>query len=142
MAEWNLRADPFVPDGPSPSGAPLSGFLSPLSAAVAARFAAAWASGAAAPILAPFSQSAATLQALAEVGRVVASDPNPLTAAIQELLLHPPAAAQVDQVLRQLGNVTVRGRLLDQYLQQLFHTPCPGCRQTLVAEAFVWEREE
>ncbi len=120
---------------------PLRQFLLPLPVEVVEEFAPVWCGDPSAPILMPFSQSAAALRAASRHGRVVASDPNPLTALLQGLQVQPPPPQTVRKVLRALGDRPVRGARLGEVIPRLYETPCPSCGRPLIAEAFLWDRE-
>ena len=120
---------------------PLRSFLLPLPVEVVEEFAPVWCGEPGAPILIPFSQSAAALRAASRCGRVVASDPNPLTALLQGLQVQPPPPQTARRALRALGDRLVKGARLGEVLLRLYETPCPSCGRPLVAEAFLWDRE-
>jgi len=141
MCGSGAEADRFVPVGAPEGDGPLSAFLSPLSARVAEHFASHFCPDRDALVLVPFSQSVLALQATARHARVVASDPNPLTALLQSLILSPPSQDQVKQVLGHLGDRTVQGQRLGRYLSGLFETSCPSCHRSVIADAFLWDRE-
>ncbi|MGC8839241.1 MAG: hypothetical protein ACP5UM_12580, partial [Anaerolineae bacterium] len=120
---------------------PLRQFLLPLPVEVVEEFAPVWCGDRGAPILIPFSQSAAALGAASRYGRVVASDPNPLTALLQGLQVRPPPPQAARRVLRTLADRLVKGARLGEVLPRLYETPCPSCGRSLIAEAFLWDRE-
>lgn len=120
---------------------PLRQFLLPLPVEVLEEFAPIWCEDPGAPILVPFSQSAAALGVASRYGRVVASDPNPLTALVQGLQVQPPPPQAARRALRTLGDRPVKGARLRETLLRLYETPCPSCGRPLIAEAFLWDRE-
>lgn len=120
---------------------PLRQFLLPLPEQVVEEFAPVWCGDPGAAILIPFSQSAVALRAASRYGRVVASDPNPLTALVQSLQVQPPPPQTARKALRTLGERLVKGARLGEVLPRLYETPCPSCGRPLIAEAFLWDRE-
>lgn len=141
MIEAGVEADLFVPPEAVEGKSPLSAFLSPLPARVAEHFASAICSDPDAWVVIPFSQSAAALLSVSRQARVVASDANPLTGLLQELVLHPPSPGQAAQVLHHLGGRFVQGQRLERYILRLYETSCPSCHRGVIADAFLWDRD-
>jgi len=66
---------------------------------------------------------------------------NPIVRLILEVLAHAPQNEDFLSVLALLGSVRRGDERLEGYIQSLYKTQCPSCREDTVLESAVWKRD-
>lgn len=66
---------------------------------------------------------------------------NPAVRILLELAAHPPSDTELDRCAHRLSTSLKGQQMLQQHIQALYLTTCPGCGQIIQASAYQWERE-
>ncbi len=74
--------------------------------------------------------------------RVLVSDYNPLTNFLVQMAVDPVPARDIRTAFQTLSESTRHNISLRDHLMQIYATECPHCRQTVVADYFLWHRKE
>jgi len=94
-------------------------------------------------IVDPFAQGDVAVREGVSLGRrVIAVDFNPLTALATRLALDPPDPPHLRRLTTRLGDTLKAGVPLRQHLSELYRTTCDACGRAVIADYFVWVREE
>jgi hypothetical protein len=94
-------------------------------------------------ILDPFGSSPQVALETARAGyRVIAACNNPVVRFLIETLAAAPQAADFISALAELAMQKRGDDRLENVLQNLYLTTCPGCNRKVAAEAFLWRKEE
>lgn len=94
-------------------------------------------------IVDPFAQGDVVVREGVSMGRrVIAVDFNPLTALATRLVLDPPDPHHLRRLTTRLGDTLKAGVPLRQHLSELYRTTCDACGRAVIADYFVWVREE
>lgn len=94
-------------------------------------------------ILDPFGSSPQTALEAARAGyRVVVACNNPVVRFLTEVLAAAPSAADFNAALAELAMQKRGDERLENVLQNLYLTTCPGCNRKVPAEAFLWRKAE
>lgn len=92
-------------------------------------------------VLDPFGTAPRLAVEAARAGyRVLSAVNNPIARFLFELNAHPPTAGELRQALADLAASQRAGERLEPHLRGLYQTQCAVCRQTVEAQAFVWEK--
>ena len=93
-------------------------------------------------VLDPFCQSPTLVTEVAAIGRkVIAANFNPVLALLVRAQLSLPEPRELDAATTRLGDSLKLGVPLREHLDGLYATSCPQCRQTTIADYFLWDRE-
>lgn len=138
-----MLAIPYQPgESTEPPSFPLERYLPPVPQGMAA----AWLQKQVPPgsiILDPFCSSPQAVLEAARAGyRVIAACNNPVVRFLTEILAEAPAAADFNAALAELAMQKRGDDRLENVLQNLYLTTCPGCNQKVPAEAFLWRKGE
>lgn len=119
---------------------PLSRYLPPIPAGVAASFLAQHA-GPAVWVLDPFCAAPSLAVEMVRAGKnVLVAVNNPIMRFLLELAASPPSRSDLQAALAELASARKGDERLETHLQSLYLTQCSQCQQTVAAEAFVWEK--
>lgn len=134
---------PYQPgSSPEPPTFPLGRYLPPVPQGMAV----AWLQKHVTPgsvILDPFGSSPQVALEAARAGyRVIAACNNPVVRFMTETLAAAPQAADFKAALAELAMQKRGDDRLENVLQNLYLTDCPGCSHKVAAEAFLWRKEE
>ncbi len=72
--------------------------------------------------------------------RVLVACNNPVIGLMLEVLANAPAKKELQSVLAELSLMKRGDERLDIHLQSLYLTTCPGCKQTIQAQGYLWKR--
>lgn len=137
-----MAIDYFVPGTTSPAIGLLGGLLPAWPEGVAQHFVEAH-THPDAIVLDPFAVSEISIrETLAAGRRMIATNNNPLLVMLLRQRLSPPAPDALKAAFTRLGDSPKRGVPLRDHLKQLYRTHCPTCNLEVVAEYFVWTREQ
>ena len=130
----------YLPGRPPANPGPLRRFLPPLEDGPAA----AWLAGrvpAGAWLLDPFGSAPRLAVEAARAGyRVLVAANNPVARLLLELASDPPARADLNAALAELGAARLRDERLETAMQALYLTECQGCRRQVPAQVFLWKK--
>ena len=139
-------AVPFYSGTSSPNPGPLGRYLPPVLEGAAA----AWladnlpveAGQAQAPwVLDPFGVSPKVCVEAARRGyRVLVSANNPIARFLIEMAANPPSEADLQAALAELAASSRGEERMEPHIRGLYTTSCNQCSQTVMAEAFLWEK--
>lgn len=136
-----MPSPPYLAGRPAEQRAPLSRYLPLHEDGVAAR----WLAEHVPPgnwVLDPFGASPRLVAEIAHAGyRVLTAMHNPITAFVLRLLAEAPGRETFNHALAALAAARAGDQRLEPLLRDLYRLPCPGCRQPVEAQAFLWERE-
>lgn len=136
------RIDYFILGQEARASGPLSRYLQPLPADVVAAYIEAY-SGPGDIVLDPFCQSGAVVREVHRAGRLaLAVNFNPLPVLAVRGALAPPDPRELDAATARLGQAPKMGIPLREHLEQLYRTTCAHCGQAVVADYFLWDRQE
>ncbi len=94
-------------------------------------------------VLAPFPQGDVVAREAVQLGRrIIVVDFNPLTALLARLALDPPSPQHLSRLSTRLGDARKAGVPLRQHLDELYRTTCAACGRSVIADHFVWSRDE
>jgi hypothetical protein len=94
-------------------------------------------------VLAPFPQGDVVAREAVQLGRrVIVVDFNPLTALLTRFALDPPDPQHLRRLTTRLGDTRKAGVRLRQHLSELYRTTCATCGRAVIADHFVWSRDE
>ncbi len=92
-------------------------------------------------VLDPLGASPSLALEAARAGcRVLAACNNPVIALIIEVLCHAPQKADFQAALADLATTRRGEERLEAHLQSLYQTECDSCKQTVIAQVFLWKR--
>jgi hypothetical protein len=132
---------PFIPGQIPPSIGPLGRYLPPIPDGVVT----AWLARHIAPgawVLDPFGASPRVAVEAARAGyRVLVAANNPVARFVLERIAAPPEAAVLRAALAELSASYKGTERIEPHIQSLYQTECAQCGQTIIAEAFLWERD-
>jgi DNA-directed RNA polymerase subunit M/transcription elongation factor TFIIS len=90
----------------------------------------------------PFGSSPEFALEMARAGfRVLISANNPISRFIVEFGANPPSKDDLRSALAELASTRVGEERLEIHIQQLYETKCSQCGQSVIAQAFLWERD-
>ncbi len=94
-------------------------------------------------VLVPYCQGSTMVREILSAGRrVVALNFDPLLILVVRTELALPQARELDGAVARLGDSPKQGMPLRHYLADLYATTCPACSRPVVAEYYVWDREQ
>jgi hypothetical protein len=132
---------PFIPGQTPPRTGPLGRYLPPIPDGVAA----AWLTRHIAPgswLLDPFGASPRVAVEAGRAGyRVLVAANNPVARFLLEKTANPPNADMLRAALAELSASYKGSERIEPHIQSLYQTECAQCRQTIIAEAYLWERD-
>jgi hypothetical protein len=136
-----LEPLPFIPGQFPPKVGPLGRYLPPLPEGAAAAWLArhipmgSW-------ILDPFGASPRLAVEAGRAGyRVLVAANNPVARFLLERTANPPQADALRAALAELSASYKGAERIEPHIQSLYQTECAQCGQTIIAEAFLWERD-
>ncbi len=133
---------PYIPGKQNETPAPLARFLPPLEVGTCTT----WLKGnltADAWLLDPFGGSPQQALHLARSGaRVLVAANNPITRFLLEMAADPPSESDFKATLAELGASRKGDERLETHLKKLYETECANCKRTLMADAFLWRKDE
>ena len=131
----------YMPGRPAVNPGPLARFLPP----VPDRIAATWLRGhlpSGAWVLDPFGASPRLAVEAARAGyRVLVAANNPVARFLLEMTARPPAESELRAALADLAAAHKGAERLEPHIRSLYLTECAQCRQEIMAEAYVWDRD-
>jgi hypothetical protein len=93
-------------------------------------------------ILDPFGASPRMVVDLARAGyRVLVAANNPVARFLIEMAAHPPPEAEFRAALAELATAKKGDERIEPHLRSLYTTDCARCGRSIMAEAFLWERD-
>ncbi|MDD5468274.1 MAG: hypothetical protein PHS96_10745 [Anaerolineales bacterium] len=93
-------------------------------------------------VLDPFGASPAIAIEAAQAGyRVLVAANNPITRFLIEMSASPPLASELDAALSELASARRGEERIEPHIRSLYMTRCDGCEAPVMAEGYVWERE-
>jgi hypothetical protein len=93
-------------------------------------------------ILDPFGASPRTAVELARAGfRVLVAANNPVARFLIEMAAHPPLESEFRAALADLATARKGDERIEPHLRALYATECARCGRSIMADAFLWERD-
>lgn len=133
--------DHFIPSQGREEEIPLERYLDPMPRNVVSRYIEAY-SHPGDMILDPFCQTAVVIEEAVRKGRsALAAHFSPLNVLIARGTLRLPPPEEIDAATTRLGDAPKLGASLREHITQLYATSCQRCRNPVVADHFVWDRE-
>lgn len=133
---------PYLPGRPADRTRPLERFIPPIPEGVVTRWLAAHAPPGA-WVLDPFGVAPELPVEAARAGyRVLVAANNPVTRFLLEMYADPPAEGELRGALADLAAARKGDQRLEPLMQSLYATSCANCGREVIADAFVWSREE
>ncbi len=134
--------DHFIPSEGREEAIPLERYLDPMPGNVVSRYIEAY-SQPGGTILDPFCQTAVVIEEAVRKGRsALAAHFSPLNVLIARATLRLPPPEEIDAATTRLGDAPKVGTSLREHITQLYATSCHRCRNPVVADHFVWDREQ
>jgi len=137
-------AIPYLSGGIHANPGPLARYLPPLPDGVVEN----WLVSQSPPIplsawiLDPFGASPRTVVELARAGyRVLVTANNPVARFLIEMTAHPPLEAEFRAALADLATAKKGDERIEPHLRALYTTECLRCGRSIMADAFIWERD-
>jgi len=94
-------------------------------------------------VLVPYCQGPAVVrEIIAARRRVLALNFDPLLVLAVQAELSPLPARELDAAVARLGDSLKQGIPLRHYLERLYATTCPACLRPVVADYFIWDRDQ
>ncbi len=94
-------------------------------------------------ILDPLGATPALALEIARAGyRVIVANNNPIGSFMLQILASAPQKSEFQAALSELASVRRGDERLEIYLQSLYRTECANCGQSVIAQAFLWNRDE
>jgi hypothetical protein len=132
---------PFLPGHPPHNLGPLGRYLPPIPDGVVST----WLRRNIAPgswLLDPFGASPRTAVEAVRAGyRVLVAANNPVARFLLEKTANPPGADSLRAALAELSASYKGSERIEPHIQSLYQTECAQCGQSVIAEAFLWERD-
>jgi hypothetical protein len=132
---------PFIPGQIPPKTGPLGRYLPPIPEGAAP----AWLARHITPgswLLDPFGASPRLAVEAGRAGyRVLVAANNPVARFLLEKTANPPNADALCAALAELSASYKGTERIEPHIQSLYQTECAQCGQTIIAEAFLWERD-
>jgi hypothetical protein len=132
---------PFIPGRNQFKISPLGRYLPPIPDGMAA----AWLSRHIPPgswLLDPFGASPQVAVEAVRAGfRVLVAANNPVARFLLEITANPPEADRLRAALAEVSASYKGTERIEPHIQSLYQTECAQCGQTIIAEAFLWERD-
>jgi hypothetical protein len=92
-------------------------------------------------VLDPFgAQPALAVEVARANNKILVSANNPIARFLIELSANPPKGEDLSAALAELASTRIGNERLEIHLQQLYMTTCVQCGQSVMAHAFIWER--
>ena len=92
-------------------------------------------------VLDPFgAQPALAVEVARANNKILVSANNPIARFLIELSANPPKGEDLSAALAELASTRIGNERLEIHLQQLYMTTCVQCGQSVMARAFIWER--
>lgn len=133
--------DHFIPSQGREEEIPLERYLDPMPRNVVSRYIEAY-SHPGDMISDPFCQTAVVIEEAVRKGRsALAAHFSPLNVLIARGTLRLPPPEEIDAATTRLGDAPKLGASLREHITQLYATSCQRCRNPVVADHFVWDRE-
>jgi hypothetical protein len=134
--------DQFIPSEGREGEIPLERYLDPMPGNVVSRYIEAY-SRPGSMILDPFCQTAVVIEEAVRKGRsALAAHFSPLNVLIARATLSLPPPEEIDTATTRLGGAPKLETSLREHIIQLYATSCHRCRNPVVADHFVWDREQ
>ena len=131
----------YLPGTQQAGKQPLSRFMPPVPPDIARDWLTANLSGGS-WVLDPFSSYPAMIVDAARAGyRILAAANNPITSFMIETMAAAPSSADLQAALADLATVRKGDERLEPHIRSLYSIECPGCKQNIQAEAFIWQRD-
>jgi hypothetical protein len=93
-------------------------------------------------ILDPFGASPRITTELARAGyRILVAANNPVARFLIEMAAHPPLEAEFRAALADLASARKGDERIEPHLRALYSTDCARCGRSIMADAFLWERD-
>lgn len=131
----------FLPGVPPIRNAPLVRYLPPIPEGVIS----AWLTQRLPPgawVIDPYGAQPRLAVEAAHAGyRVLVAANNPIERFLLELIATPPKESELRAALADLAATQKAGERIEPHIRALYHTECAQCGQTVMAEAFTWERD-
>jgi len=131
----------FIPGRSAAKPGPLARYLPPIPDGVVTAWlqeripSGAW-------VLDPFGMAPNLVTEAARAGyRVLVAANNPVNRFLIELAAQPPPESDLSATLADLSATRKGEERLEPHLRSLYQTRCAQCERTIMAEAFLWERE-
>ncbi|MGQ9599585.1 MAG: hypothetical protein ACUVWZ_09230 [Anaerolineae bacterium] len=94
-------------------------------------------------VLIPYCQGPAAICEVLAAGRqVIAINFDPVLILVIQSVLMPPSTRNLNAAVARLGDSPKQGMPLRRYLSELYATSCPACTRPVIAEYFIWDREQ
>jgi hypothetical protein len=92
-------------------------------------------------VLDPFGASPRVCVEAARAGyRVLVAANNPISRFLIEMAANPPSVADLQAALAELASSSRGDERMEPHIRGLYHTQCAQCSQTVMADAFLWEK--
>ncbi len=138
----NAVERPFLPGRTTTNSLPLARYLPAMPAGMVLS----WLQQNVSPgefILDPLGATPALALEAARAGyRVIVASNNPIGSFMLQVLASAPKKNEFQAALSDLADSRRGNERLEVYLQSLYHTECAACGKTVVAQAFLWKRDE
>jgi hypothetical protein len=137
-----MEITPYIPGSQPPYELPLGRFLPPLKPGVVSHWL-----GSTSPkgswVIDPLgSNPALSLEAARAGYRVLVTCNNPILALILEVLAEAPKKEMLQSIVADLSGMKKGEERLENYIQGLYSSDCPGCGKVVPAQAFLWKKGE
>ena len=133
---------PYTPGSSPDFDAPLGRFLPPVEEGVVAAWlrehvpAGSW-------VLDPFGASPQLAVEAARAGyRILVAANNPVVRFLLEIYANPPNPDELRAALAALAETHKEDERLEPHILSQYITPCAECGQSVIADAFIWERDD
>jgi len=94
-------------------------------------------------VLVPYCQGTAEIRSILALGRrPLALHFDPTVVAVVRAQLAPPPTHELNSAVARLGDSLKQGLPLRRYLEGLYASTCPACLRPVVADYFVWDRDQ
>jgi hypothetical protein len=137
-----MEMTPYIPGSQPPYELPLGRFLPPLKPGVVSQ----WLSSSSPKgtwVIDPLgSNPALSLEAANSGYRVLVTCNNPILALILEVLAAAPKKEMLQSIIADLAGMKKGEERLENYVQGLYSSECPGCGKIVPAQAFLWKKGE
>jgi len=138
--------EPFIPGYPPEKTGPLSRYLPQIDHEIVGTWLRkqsqedkiinnAW-------VLDPFSMSTRLFFEAVQSGyNILGITPNPISRFVINQTLNKHDKSEYYAALAKLGATYIGNQRFEPYINSLYHTKCNQCSQTIIAKAFIWERD-
>jgi len=137
-----MEMTPYLPGSQPPYELPLGRFLPPLKPGVVSEWLRSTSTGGTWIIDPLASNPALPLEAARAGYRVLVTCNNPILALILEVMASAPKKEVLQSILADLAGMKKGDERLENYIQSLYSSECPGCGKVVPAQAFLWKKGE